>query len=311
MHQFNKQLIFNSRAELDTKESKMKIELNSSICPLVDFTTYEGLLSFFYLEEVSRDGLGDFENVTVSQGDVDACIMEKVCDYMQDDIAPTLAEYGVKSFSVGEICKPKEYNFYHDSFDFTAEMDEDWKARAIAFLDKNSDNEELHRYISDNWKSCDGFLSFMPESMEVLKDGLRGLETSYSDVYLLGAYLTLAGIVSEAKVPFYVFEEDVYDYILSNTNITASYYYIPEDWLEIYNKDSLMDELYYSLSDVIGCPWRGFNTIRDEISSEDFECVDNASRLISWAIKNDLGVEDVQDIIAGRKVYEYGLLMYA
>lgn len=289
----------------------MKIKLNSSICPLVDFTTYEGLLSAYYLEEVSRDCLDHFENVTVNQGDVDACIMEKVCEYMQDDIAPALAEYGVKSFRVGDLNKPKEYNFHHDSFDFTAEMEEDWKACAIAFLDKNSENKDLHDYIRDNWESCSGFLSFMPESMEELKDGLKGNVSRYTDDYLLGAYLTLAGIVSEAKVPFDVFEEDVYDYILSNTNITVSYYYIPEDWLEMYNEDSLMDELYYSLSDVIGCPWRGFNTIRDEISSEDFECVDNASRLISWAVKNDLSVEDVQDIIAGRKVYEYGLLMYA
>ena len=70
----NKQLIFNSRAELDTKESKMKIELNSSICPLVDFTTYDRLLSASYLEDMIRDSLGNFETVTVDQSDVDACI---------------------------------------------------------------------------------------------------------------------------------------------------------------------------------------------------------------------------------------------
>jgi hypothetical protein len=230
---------------------------------------------------------------------------------MQDDIAPALAEYGVKSFSVGEIYKPKEYNFYHDSFAFTAEMEEDWKARAIAFLDKNSDNEKLHCYISDNWKSCDGFLSFMPESMEELKEGLRVFETSFSDVYLLGAYLTLAGIVSEAKVSFDVFEEDVYDYILSYTDITASYCYIPKDWLELYNDDAAVDELYYNLLDKIGHVWRGMNAIYDTQSCESYDCKDNASRMIAWAMKNNISVEDAQDIAAGRKVYEYGMLMYA
>lgn len=289
----------------------MKIELNSSICPLVDFTTYDRLLSASYLEDMSRDCLGDFETVTVDQSDVDACIMKKICEYMQDDIAPALAEYGVKSFSVGEIYKPKEYNFYHDSFAFTAEMEEDWKARAIAFLDKNSDDEKLHCYISDNWKSCDGFLSFMPESMEELKEGLRVLETSFSDVYLLGAYLTLAGIVSEAKVSFDVFEEDVYDYILSYTDITASYCYIPKDWLELYNDDDAVDELYYNLLDKIGHVWRGMNAIYDTQSCESYDCNDNASRMIAWAMKNNISVEDAQDIAAGRKVYEYGMLMYA
>lgn len=230
---------------------------------------------------------------------------------MQDDIAPALAEYGVKSFSVGEIYKPKEYNFYHDSFAFTAEMEEDWKARAIAFLDKNSDDEKLHCYISDNWKSCDGFLSFMPESMEELKEGLRVFETSFSDVYLLGAYLTLAGIVSEAKVSFDVFEEDVYDYILSYTDITASYCYIPKDWLELYNDDDAVDELYYNLLDKIGHVWRGMNAIYDTQSCESYDCKDNASRMIAWAMKNNISVEDAQDIAAGRKVYEYGMLMYA
>lgn len=289
----------------------MKIELNSSICPLVDFTTYDRLLSASYLEDMSRDCLGDFETVTVDQSDVDACIMKKICEYMQDDIAPALAEYGVKSFSVGEIYKPKEYNFYHDSFAFTAEMEEDWKARAIAFLDKNSDNEKLHCYISDNWKSCDGFLSFMPESMEELKEGLRVFETSFSDVYLLGAYLTLAGIVSEAKVSFDVFEEDVYDYILSYTDITASYCYIPKDWLELYNDDAAVDELYYNLLDKIGHVWRGMNAIYDTQSCESYDCKDNASRMIAWAMKNNISVEDAPDIAAGRKVYEYGMLMYA
>lgn len=289
----------------------MKIELNSSICPLVDFTTYDRLLSASYLEDMSRDCLGDFETVTVDQSDVDACIMKKICEYMQDDIAPALAEYGVKSFSVGEIYKPKEYNFYHDSFAFTAEMEEDWKARAIAFLDKNSDDEKLHCYISDNWKSCDGFLSFMPESMEELKEGLRVFETSFSDVYLLGAYLTLAGIVSEAKVSFDVFEEDVYDYILSYTDITASYCYIPKDWLELYNDDAAVDELYYNLLDKIGHVWRGMNAIYDTQSCESYDCNDNASRMIAWAMKNNISVEDAQDIAAGRKVYEYVMLMYA
>lgn len=289
----------------------MKIELNSSICPLVDFTTYDRLLSASYLEDMSRDCLGDFETVTVDQSDVDACIMKKICEYMQDDIAPALAEYGVKSFSVGDIYKPKEYNFYHDSFAFTAEMEEDWKARAIAFLDKNSDDEKLHCYISDNWKSCDGFLSLMPESMEELKEGLRVFETSFSDVYLLGAYLTLAGIVSEAKVSFDVFEEDVYDYILSYTDITASYCYIPKDWLELYNDDAAVDELYYNLLDKIGHVWRGMNAIYDTQSCESYDCNDNASRMIAWAMKNNISVEDTQDIAAGRKVYEYGMLMYA
>lgn len=33
--------------------------------------------------------------------------------------------------------------------------------------------------------------------------------------------------------------------------------------------------------------------------------------MIAWAMKNNISVEDAQDIAAGRKVYEYGMLMYA
>lgn len=111
----NKQLIFNSRAALDTTESKMKIELNSSICPLVDFSTYEMPLSASFFEYYGRDCIGDFETVSVNQDDVDVVIMEKVAAVMQDDIAPVLVDYGVKSINIGELCRPKEYNFRHES----------------------------------------------------------------------------------------------------------------------------------------------------------------------------------------------------
>ena len=108
-----------------------------------------------------------------------------------------------------------------------------------------------------------------------------------------------------------MFEEDVYDYILSYTDITASYCYIPKDWLELYNDDAAVDELYYNLLDKIGHVWRGMNAIYDTQSCESYDCKDNASRMIAWAMKNNISVEDAQDIAAGRKVYEYGMLMYA
>ena len=174
LHQFNKQLIFNSRAELDTKESKMKIELNSSICPLVDFSTYETSLSASFFEDYGRDSIGDFETVSVNQDDVDVVIMEKVAAVVQDDIAPVLVDYGVKSINIGELCRPKEYNFRHDSFDFSVEMKEDWKVCAITFLEKNLQNKKLCN-IQENWVSCSGFWSFMPESIESLVSTLHFL----------------------------------------------------------------------------------------------------------------------------------------
>lgn len=89
----------------------MKIELNSSICPLVDFSTYETPLSSSFIEDYGRNGIGDFETVSVNQDDVDVVIMEQVAAVMQNDIAPVLVDYGVKSINIGELCRPKEYNF--------------------------------------------------------------------------------------------------------------------------------------------------------------------------------------------------------
>ena len=307
----NKQLIFNSRVALDTTESKMKIELNSSICPLVDFSTYETPLSASFFEDYGRDCIGDFETVSVNQEDVDVVIMEKVAAVMQDDIAPVLVDYGVKSINIGELYRPKEYNFRHDSFDFSVEMKEDWKVCAITFLEKNLQNKNLCNYIQENWVSRSGFWSFMPESIESLVSTLKGNDTRYTDDYLLGAYLTLVGLETDVLMPCQVFEDMVFDEITENTDLTASYCYIPNDWLELYNDDVAVDELYYNLLDKIGHVWRGMNAIYDTQSCESYDCNDNASRMIAWAMKNNISVEDAQDIAAGRKVYEYGMLMYA
>lgn len=236
----------------------MKIELNSSICPLVDFLTYETPLSASFFEDYGRDCIGDFETVSVNQDDVDVVIMEKVAAVMQDDIAPVLVDYGVKSINIGELYRPKEYNFRHDSLDFSVEMKEDWKVCAITFLEKNLQNKKLCNYIQENWVS----------------------------------------------------EDMVFDEITENTDLTASYCYIPNDWLELYNDDVAVDELYYNLLDKIGHVWRGMNAIYDTQSCESYDCNDN-SRMIAWAMKNNISVEDAQDIAAGRKVYKYGMLMYA
>lgn len=289
----------------------MNIQLNSSICPLVDFTTYDSLLSASTIEDYANDCLDKFEHVYVKQDDVDAIIMEHACNMMCDDIAPALAEYGVKEFLVGANYRPAYYIFQHDGFDFVAVMADDWKGRAVSFLNDNRNNVDLLNYIAEHWESRDGFISFMPESMEELLDGITGKSDRYTDAYLLAEYLTLASIVSGAKVDPSDFEEEVYDYICSNTDLMAAYCYIPEDWLALYNDDFGVDELYYSLQDKLGCVWRAFDKIHDKISDEDFDCEDRASKMIAWAMKNDLSVQDARDIAAGRKVFEYGLFMYA
>lgn len=288
-----------------------QILLNSSICPLVDFITYDSLLSVVTIEESANDGLDKFEHVCVKQDDVDAIIMEHVCFRMCDDIAPALFEYGVKEFLVGSIYRPAYYNFHHDGFEFEAVMEDDWKTRAVAFLNNNRNNAVLLGYIADHWRSCSGFISFMPESLEELLDGLTGKSDRYTDDYLLAGYLVMAGVVSGTKVSPSDFEEEVYDYICSNTDLMTPYCYIPNDWLALYNDDFGVDELYYSLQDKLGCVWRTFDKIHDKISGEDFDCEDRASKMIAWALKNDLSVRDAQDIAAGRKVLEYGMSMYA
>ena len=268
-------------------------------------------LSASFFEDYGRDCIGDFETVSVNQDDVDVVIMEKVAAVMQNDIAPVLVDYGVKSINIGELCRPKEYNFRHDSFDFSVEMKEDWKVCAITFLENNIQNKKLCNYIQENWVSRSGFWSFMPESIEEIISTLKGNDTRYTDDYLLGAYLTLVGLETDILIPCNVFEDMVFDEITDNTDLTASYCYIPNDWLELYNDDAAVDELYYNLLDKIGHVWRGMNAIYDTQSCESYDCNDNASRMIAWAMKNNISVEDAQDIAAGRKVYEYGMLMYA
>ena len=78
-----------------------------------------------------------------------------------------LKEFGVKHVKVTKYWHPREYNFVTDQLYLDVELDdglevEDWVRNAVKEIGKPEHKEKVSKFIKDNWKSRDGFTSFMP-----------------------------------------------------------------------------------------------------------------------------------------------------
>ena len=78
-----------------------------------------------------------------------------------------LKEFGVKHVVVKKYWHPREYNFVTDQLYLDVELDdglsaEDWVRNAVKEIGKPEYKEKVSKFINDNWKSRDGFTSFMP-----------------------------------------------------------------------------------------------------------------------------------------------------
>lgn len=122
-------------------------------------------------------------------------VAKAVCRYLSWKLEDIL---GIKmKVELQRIVSPEYYNFKNDSLDIQIDVDEDLlisKVREI--IDKNLD--EFKKYISDNYTSYDGFMSFYSNDVnDWLKSGY--------DAHEIGSLLEFVLRISEDDV-----SEDMY-----------------------------------------------------------------------------------------------------
>jgi hypothetical protein len=114
------------------------------------------------------DDEGDGERILSWEFDSDSWD-EAVVKAAQDafDRNEPLKAFGVKRVVVKKYWHPREYNFVTDQLYLDVELDddlsvEDWVRNAVKEIGKPEHKEKVAKFIKDNWKSRDGFTSFMP-----------------------------------------------------------------------------------------------------------------------------------------------------
>lgn len=169
------------------------IKLNSSLLPLVDVCMYGGVLDRNDFESEYNELMQDEENSTEYELDwdkFDVAVLEIAAQYVEREIMPLLKKYGVTGFQPIDIWHPREYNFQTDELDFDLELSDDFydkmKENVVKF--QKEDDGTMQDWIGSNWKSRDGFWSYMPQSFDEI---LHPVNPFCEEAQRVGAYLTL------------------------------------------------------------------------------------------------------------------------
>ena len=153
-----------------------KYESSTQICPIVSVGTYWGRYNFEsmwqdYIDEDRESGYLVCDDYDFDEFKNELC---KSVQKVFDEEKP-LEKYGVKKFTAQKIGSPKEYNFMDDWLDFSIEVDDDWLDKSMETLGKPEYKDVIEKYFKDNWRSRDGFTSYMPHDLEELFDNARQL----------------------------------------------------------------------------------------------------------------------------------------
>lgn len=180
-------------------------ESSTQICPIVSVGTYWGMYNFEslwqdYIDEDREEGY-----LVCDDYDFDA-FKEELRKSVQSvfDKEKPLEPYGVRKFTAQKIGSPSEYNFMDDWLDFSVEVDDDWLDKSMETLSKPEHKDVIEQYFKDNWRSRDGFNSYMPHDLEELFENARQLrddpdswDADHEECRTVGAILLLLLLVDE------------------------------------------------------------------------------------------------------------------
>lgn len=166
----------------------MRFETSTYIVPLVDVGTYWGQFQYDSLWSADEDSAREDGNVVCYDydhakfGDV---VVKEATKLFADSVP--LQECGVKSVVATKFISPREYNFCDDALGLEVEVEDDFLERAKKEILDPANRDKVKKYIADNWKSRDGFISHMPvtdiDELPLLFDGLEADDRLEVDEY--------------------------------------------------------------------------------------------------------------------------------
>ena len=109
---------------------------------------------------------------------------------------------------------------------FDVTLSDDFDDIMKKYISEFEKEEKYKIYIEENWKSCSGFISFMPESIEEILKPSKHFEMR---VHQVAAFLTLC-ILNEEEL-----KEKI------DNSIEDFYYYLSENYFEYveYKKETV------------------------------------------------------------------------
>lgn len=174
---------------------------STSVCPMIYVGLYESLMApsnlFNYdMEQAEENGMEevdfDIDKYRADVGRIAARIVEK----HQSDLTNDNSFGIVKISSNGHIEPPRGgfYNFETDSLYLDIEVADDFVEVACKNLEEWKDDDKVKKCFDENFKSRDGFHSWLPQSIDAMILALKCDEkANYWRSYdlLVGAYTAL------------------------------------------------------------------------------------------------------------------------
>lgn len=169
-----------------------KIRLNTSLFPVADVAMYGTMLDSGEMEYYLNQGEEDV--IEINQDKYEKELVFIASEFIKDNIIETFKEYGIVSIENFSLQKPAYYNYQNDILCFDVTLSDDFDEIMKKYIPEFAKDEMCKNYIESHWKSCSGFISFMPESFEEI---LMPSKHFNMRVHQVAAFLTLCIVRDE------------------------------------------------------------------------------------------------------------------
>ncbi|MCQ2232458.1 MAG: hypothetical protein MJZ30_11485 [Paludibacteraceae bacterium] len=271
-------------------EKNQRIELNTALCPLIVPDTYSCFnFDAFYSGDDEEDVFCD---VDINQEElVSALIDEARKIWSGDDIDHALKPLGLRFVGCGTFHSPKEYNFRTDDIDLYFETTDEYSdEKFFDALRSFKEDKSVVRYLERNYKSCSGFWSFTPDSIDGI---IIKLKEDPDHVQSIAAAI-MAALVFDLGVKEVddEFLNWYYEEVVSNCYPIEFNKYVNDDLIDLYNDDVLVDEVWNALS------FRSNLSKAERWKPDESGCHDNfpnndAANMIMWAQRKGYSAQDL------------------
>ena len=165
--------------------------MNTDILPVVDFGCYGGLLKdalddvfvYDYIELDAFDPEDEYYDDVVelvnSKYDGRDVFFDQVLRYAPATIQKAFDEYEMKITVIPDSCDwnhPRYYNYSDDVIEFDATVDSAWLVGKFNELRRDP---EFKKFLSRNFSSRDGFISFMPDDVSEFEEIMSPTNKDY------------------------------------------------------------------------------------------------------------------------------------
>jgi len=182
----------------------MTIETSTDIVPLINVGTYWGPFEYEriwgndiynYKEDEGAIVCDDYDHAKFGE-----MLVEESNRIFEDE--KPMSEYGVLSIKATKFWSPREYNFTDDRLYLDIEVTDDFLEKAVKIIMAPENKEKVSKYMEDNWKTRDGFISSMPaesywELEQLFQDLGDGTIESYDYELGWGSVVALLWLVTE------------------------------------------------------------------------------------------------------------------